>query len=96
MTDKNQNKTAVFEAAAHEIKNIIANAEALEIVMRVQRIISDLSWDGFVIARCKARGFSHQQCANKTGMTKEKVRYYHDKCVELQHDIAIRELFVLK
>lgn len=88
-------KKESMKLAAEELKKIVEENET-DVVSEIVIIISDLTWLGFRIARCTLRGSSYQQCANKLGVTKEKVRYYHEKCVELQHDITLKKLFILK
>lgn len=56
-------------------------------------IVGDLSFIGYKLSMCKLKGYSMQQCANKFGVTKETARYYFNKCVELQHDIALKKIF---
>ena len=59
-------------------------------------IIGDLGYIGYKISMCKLKGYSHQQCANKFGISKQTARRLYAKCVENRHDIALKKLFQIK
>lgn len=68
---------------------------AVEQIEELFTIIGDLTYPGYKISLCKIKGLSHQQCANRFGLTKDQVYYFWDKCRKKSYDEALKRIFNL-
>ena len=76
-------------------KEHIARLAAAEIE-ELFSIVGDLGHVGYRISLCKLKGFSHQQCASKFGISKQAAQRSWEKCIEKRYDITLKRIFQLK